>query len=282
MNPLLPYLLLCSCFLFGWTCVPEPATASTGTSRCYIPECLCEVLPGPSSPSKTHKVASERSISIFFKEDQYILGPKQIGELSKFFSKFKSGKNKISIIGYTDGCGSFQYNKKLSSKRAKEVSLIAKSLLAASPIEKISGGEKSHEHIAGARRVDVIVHTHRLVTTAIEKIPADYYLIDASGSMWSSYRDWNDVINASVKPNSRVFLSITTGCRNGLYMRNVRPQGGTEIWWSYWHLIEKMKAGQTLLIVSDFQSQIPLSRRESWLFRAKLDQAGIIVRSITP
>jgi hypothetical protein len=223
-----------------------------------------------------------RSFSIFFKEDQYILEPKQIEGLNNFFFKFKKSKNQASIIGYADGCGSPSYNKELSSKRAEEVFLVAKNYLRPAYIEKISGGEKSNEHTADARRVDVIVHTHRLITTAIEKIPADYYLIDASGSMWGSYREWNDVINASVKPNSRVFLSITTGCRNGRYMRDVRPQGGTEIWWSYWYVIEKMRPGETLLIVSDFQSQIPLSSREAYWIKEKVRKAGITVYSIMP
>jgi len=211
-----------------------------------------------------------------------MLDLKQRRKLSNFFSKFKKGRNQVSIIGYTDGCGSFLYNKKLSSKRAEEVFVIAKKFLSPSSIGVISGGESSHEHLAGARRVDVIVHTHRQVTTAIEKMPADYYLIDASGSMWNSYRDWNDIINASVKPNSRVFLSMTKGCYNNQYMINVRPQGGTEIWWSYWHVIEKMKPGETLLIVSDFRSQIPLSAREAYWIKEKVRKAGITVYSIIP
>jgi len=282
MNTLLLYSLILYSVIFNGLSDNNQAYASTGADRCYIRNCLCEVRPGPKVSGRTHHHITKRALSIFFKEDQYILDAKQRSKLNSFFSKFNQGKNQASIIGYTDGCGSFSYNKKLSSKRAEEVFLIAKNYLSPSRIGKISGGENSLEHLAGARRVDVIVHTHKQITTAIEKIPADYYLIDASGSMWSKYRDWNDIINASVKPNSRVFLSMTKGCRNNQYMINVRPQGGTEIWWSYWHVIEKMKPGETLLIVSDFKSQIPLSVREAYWIREKVRKAGITVYSIIP
>ena len=282
MNSLLPYFLLFSVLILSNLLPESQAQASTRNERCYIQNCMCEVRPGTRVSEKTHNSITKRSLSIFFKEDQYVLDSGQIERLSSFFSKFKKSKNQASIIGYADGCGSFSYNKELSSKRAKEVFLIAKNYIRPSYIERISGGENSREHLAGARRVDIIVHTHKRVTTAIEKVPADYYLIDASGSMWSSYRDWNDIINASVKPNSRVFLSMTKGCRNGQRMISVRPQGGTEIWWSYWHVVEKMKPGETLLIISDFQSQIPLSAREAYWIKEKVRKAGIIVYSIVP
>jgi len=224
----------------------------------------------------------ERTMSVFFEEDKYSLSKDQLYRISQFFAQFRGGTNSASIIGYTDGCGSYEYNKDLSAQRAEEVFSIASNFLNENTIGRISGGEKSNGHLDEARRVDVVVHTQRRVTTAIEKIPADFYLIDASGSMWDGYEDWNDVVNASVKPNSKVFLSIIDGCRNGKYMADVRPHGGTEIWWSYWNIIDRMKPGQTLLIVSDFESQVPLSSREAWRIREKVRQAGIIVRSISP
>ena len=282
MNALFFYLSILCLFIFNGSLSFDKAYASSGADRCYIRACLCEVRPGPSVSSKMHKKIEERVFSIYFEEDQHILYPEQKDGLNKFLTQFKGRSNKASIIGYTDGCGSFEYNKELSSKRAEEVYLIARNFLRSSSIGRISGGEVSHEHLAEARRVDLIIHTYKRVTTAIEKIPADYYLIDASGSMWSGYRDWNDIINASVKPNSRVFLSIMNGCQNGRYMRDVRPQGGTEIWWSYWNIIDRMKPGQTLLIVSDFKSQIPLSAKEAYWIKEKVRKAGITVYSIIP
>jgi len=278
MNALLFYSLF-----FTWLHTSDVApAASTGVDRCHIRECLCEVRPGPRPSARVHRETEERSISVYFEEDQYILDAEQRYKLSQFFGQFDRGSNSASIIGHTDGCGSFEYNKKLSSKRAEEVFYIAREFLSTSSIGRISGGEKSDGHLAEARRVDIVVHTHRRVTTAIEKVPADFYLIDASGSMWDGYRDWNDVVNASVKPNSRVFLSIIDGCRDGRYMGDVRPHGGTEIWWSYWNIIDEMSPGESLLIISDFDSQVPLSSREAMRIREKVRQAGISVRTLSP
>ena len=53
------------------------------------------------------------------------------------------------------------------------------------------------------------------------------------------------------------------GCYDGQKMSSVTPQSGTEIWYSYWKVIEYMKEGQTLAIISDLQSNVPLTSSES-------------------
>lgn len=261
---------------------PLYAGASSGEDRCYIKECLCQVRLKKKSSKNTKSILETKSISIFFEENKYSLNPHQEKQLTDFLSLFAKKGHKASIIGYTDGCGSKEHNKKLSRDRARQVYLRAKSFLKSYSVGLISGGEISKEHTASARRVDVIIHSKNKLVTAIEKIPSDFYLIDASGSMWTSYDNWNHIMSASLKPNSKVFLSITNGCKNGMYMSNVRPRGGTEVWWSYWNIIDKMKPGESLLIISDFESQVPLSSREHRWFVRKIKDAGIIVRSIRP
>jgi hypothetical protein len=282
MNHLIRYFIFISIFLLSSCNYPKEAYASSGLDRCIIPECLCEVRPGQSVSSSIHREVKSRSISLYFRENEFLLSQTQNNFLKNFLSKFDNKKIQISVIGYTDGCGSAQHNKELSQKRADEIAKNIRAVFSSAFIDKVSGGEKSSVHTASARRVDVIVHSDRKLTTAIEKIPSDYYLIDASGSMWTNHKKWSDIIAVSVKPESKVFLSITNRCRNGMYMRSVRPYGGTEIWWSYWNLIDKMKPGQSLLIVSDFESQVPLSKREAAWFREKIRNANIIVRAIRP
>ena len=133
-----------------------------------------------------------------------------------------------------------------------------------------------------SRRVDIVVHTKKRITTLIDKVPADFYLVDASGSMWDGYRDWTDVVNASVKPGSKVYLSIMTGCHSGQSISSVTPQGGTEIWWSYWVILDKMRPGQTLAIISDLDSNVPLSRREHTMLSDKAQAKGVNVKFIRP
>ena len=120
------------------------------------------------------------------------------------------------------------------------------------------------------------------MTNEIERIPADFYLIDASGSMWNSQARWSDVVSASLKPNSRIFLSMVSGCRYGQPIGSVLPSGGTEIWYSYWRILDKMSPGQTLLIVSDFRSTVPLTSREYNMIANKARERGVRVITVRP
>jgi hypothetical protein len=256
---------------------------TTGMDRCVaVRHCLCNVQPGPR-PDRTRTQENARRFSIYFEEDSSILPDGQAAELREFFARFENNQNRtVSIIGYTDGCGSAEYNERLANQRASVVSPIISQAMRGVRISRSAGGETSVGHLAEARRVDVVVHTTSRLTTAIDKVPADFYLIDASGSMWNGWRDWNDVVNASVRPGSKVYLSIMTGCRQGQTLASVTPQSGTEIWWSYWNVLDRMKPGQTLAIISDFDSNVPLSRGERVLIDKKVRERGINVIAIRP
>ena len=58
------------------------------------------------------------------------------------------------------------------------------------------------------------------------------------------------------------------------------PGGGTEIWYSYWKVLEYMSPGETLLIISDFDSDIPLTAGESAAINKKAKDKNIIVRAL--
>ncbi len=63
-------------------------------------------------------------------------------------------------------------------------------------------------------------------------------------------------------------------------MANIRPNGGTEIWFSYYQILDKMKPGQTLLIISDFDSEVKLSPREAEMIERKVRAKGVRVQAI--
>ncbi len=257
------------------------AQTTTGADRCAgVQSCLCNVEPGPSSTSSQEE---NRRISIYFDEDSSILSEEESNRLRQFFAQVEDTHGReVSIIGYTDGCGSEEYNNGLANRRATIVTPIINQTMRDVKISRGAGGERSAGHLPEARRVDVVVHTTRPLTTAIDKVPADFYLIDASASMWSGWASWTDVVNASVKPGSQVYLSIMTGCRQGQRLADVRPQSGTEIWWSYWNILDQMRPGQTLAIISDFESNVPLSRREAVLIEAKVRERRVNVVAIRP
>ena len=259
----------------------SPAMADGGgNSRCSVPHCLCEVRPGPRPDARVTVRPEERRGSIYFSEGSYTASQYQSTALTRFIESTGSlSTNNITLIGYTDGCGTVSHNRVLAYSRASEARAIIRRNRPNARISIQIVGEGSAGHSPETRRVDVIIHTQRSLTTRIDKIPADFYLIDASGSMWSDWRSWQDIINASVKPNSRVFLSIMTGCRNGQYIGNISPQSGTEIWYSYWKILEEMSPGQTLLVVSDFQSNYPLTNRERQAIEDRVRERGITVHT---
>ena len=273
LKPILATLLLLS--------LSEPVYGKAIGDRCANEECLCYVRPGGPPFSKVFTETSSRSASVLFEEASSLIDKRQRDILYNFFTLNKKLYRTASIIGYTDGCGTEEYNKKLSLDRAIAVRDIA-TRAGFSNLKIISAGERSASHSASSRRVDIIFHTDRAFTTRIEKLPADYYLVDASGSMWDQYKKWTDIISASVKPNSKIYLSTTDSCVRGAYMSQVSPGGPTEIWWSYWHIIGKMKPGETLLIISDFESRFPLSKHEASLIVERVKEAKIIVYSAAP
>jgi len=262
---------------------PGAQGQTTGEDRCRaVRDCLCRVEPGPP-PSNVQTQEYVRRYSVYFEEDSSTLSDEDKAGLREFFAQFGDDTGReVSIIGYTDGCGSQEYNRMLANRRATVVTPIINQSLRNPKVSRGAGGERSLGHLPEARRVDVVVHTTSTLTTAIDKVPADFYLIDASGSMWNGWRDWNDVVNASVKPGSQVYLSIMTSCRQGQRLASVQPRGGTEIWWSYWNLLDQIRPGQTLAIISDFESNVPLSRREAALIDAKVRERGVKVVAIRP
>ena len=248
--------------------------ASTGRDRCSTHDCMCRVT-GASTLYYPRDLNSNR-ISLFFEEDGDVLSRDQVTVLERFIQKFNGTRHSVSILGYADGCGSEEYNMDLSRRRAREIKSLIRTY--SSYPKVLYFGEGSSGHNPESRRVDVIVHSEGSFAQRIERIPADFYLLDASGSM--STEIWKKIISASKKPGSEVWVSQMTGCYSGQHIDRIRAQGGTEIWWAYWSIIDRMSPGQTLLIISDFKSNYPLTRREHYLIEQKVRAAGIKVYTI--
>lgn len=246
-----------------------------GADRCSTKDCLCKVkVDRPLSVVKNE--ADARRLPVYFSE-----GSSKVASsngLKQFTSRYRDSI--FTVIGYTDGCGNTTHNSELAKRRARSVKDVLSSYGAKVISDPLFKPEITEGCSAEARRVDVVAHTKNRVTTMIDKIPADVYLIDASGSMWDSMREWSDVVAASFKPNSRVYLSKTVECSSGQRLSEVKPSGGTEIWYSYWKVLDFMKDGETLVIISDFVSDIPLTRRESVTIENKVTSKGIKVIAI--
>ena len=246
-----------------------------GADRCAIEDCLCKVSPG--LVKKSEKVrTSDRRVSVYF--DPNSSKPQTYKELQSFVKSHDSSI--FTVIGYTDGCGTMAHNTKLARSRVKSIKARMSKMGAKITAPSLFKPEVTDRCSAEHRRVDIIAHTKSRLTTMIDKIPADVYLIDASGSMWGAMRNWSDVVSASFKPHSRIYLSKTSGCTQGQVISEVTPSGGTEIWYSYWRVIDEMNEGETLAIISDFVSDVPLTVRESITIQNKVASKMIKVIAI--
>jgi hypothetical protein len=253
--------------------------AGTAKDRCQLHECLCSVSPPVSSPQSTFGAA--RRYSLYFSEAGYVPKESQKRSLENWIKKY-SFSTSITLIGYTDSCGTHDYNEKLVRNRVSEVRQALAGIGYSKASSIIFRAEASYGHDPSSRRVDVIVHQRSRLTTMIEKVQADVYLIDASGSMWGSWRKWSDIVAVSFKPGSRIYLSKSEDCYSGQSLDKVSPSGGTEIWYSYWKVLDKMNPGETLVVISDFQSTVPLTRREAEMIEEKVRSKDIRVIALKP
>mgnify|MGYP003111810159 CR=1 FL=1 len=258
--------------------MPGHATQSSPADRCAVRNCTCRVVPDSQRTTPLPETSFIKR-SIFFEEGSYEINATSRARINTFIQQ--NSPSNVTVTGFTDGCGSHEYNRDLASNRCDAVRQEIEARYPTVNVNVEIVGEQTTEHIAEARRVDITSPEVSRLTKALERIEADVYLIDASGSMANQYvQEWNEIISSSVTRNKRVFVSMMTGCRNMQSLTSITPQNGTEIWYSYWWVLDQMHSGQTLLIISDFESNIPLTSREHRMIEQKVRSKGVRVYTI--
>tara|TARA_Y100000034_G_C6866547_1_gene395047 strand:+ start:484 stop:1311 length:828 start_codon:yes stop_codon:yes gene_type:complete len=248
--------------------------------RCVSTDCTCSVkLPKMDPIEKTTRV--RKSSSIFFEEGGDTVSQSQRDRIEKFLVE-NPGQKRFTVVGYTDGCGTQGYNYSLSRTRARKVAAIIKRERSGSTVTIMGMSELSPTHDPAHRKVDIVVGSNVSVAHAYPDIKADVYLIDASGSMAGKLDSWLRAISSSRPPGSKIYISYTPYCYNGQDVTKLTPGGATEIWYSYWVVLDKMSRGQTLAIISDFQSRVPLTSKEKSLIDAKVARKGVRVQAFIP
>jgi hypothetical protein len=251
-----------------------------GAQRCISDHCTCRVTL-PSSHSNFQLAQVRTSTSVFFDENSHSLSSSQRSSVEEFLNR-NPGQTRFTVVGYTDGCGTHGYNTSLSSLRSSAVADEIRRLRPGSAIVSRGMSELSRTHDPEARIVEIIVGNNLSISQIYPNIRADVYLLDASGSMSRKFDYWVEAISRSRPINSRVFISYSNRCYNGQQASSITPGGGTEIWYSYWHIIDEMRRGQTLAIISDFDSTVSLTAREARAIQEKVEERGIRVRAFIP
>jgi hypothetical protein len=98
--------------------------------------------------------------------------------------------------------------------------------------------------------------------------------------MGAEWDKWSNAI-AFWKPNhAKVYVANTGYIPYKSSLDDIRPAGGTEIWFAVWNILDLMEAGQTLAVVSDFNSNVPLSPSEAERIKNKARSKGVIINSL--
>ena len=150
------------------------AYSDSAVDRCEVSHCTCRVRPGPAPTASTFQRQDERRNMVFFDEDDATVDRHEERSLSQWLQSQAPGRGaNLTIIGYTDGCGSAEYNRGLAQQRAEAVRAIAMQTAPNANYDIIIAGETTTAHTSAARRVDVVMHTQSSFRTRIERVPAD-------------------------------------------------------------------------------------------------------------
>lgn len=245
--------------------------------RCSYEDCLCSVRIPRYTP--VYEEGTARSwTSVFFYEDESILSEDYAKNVIEFMNERMHADTVLSI-GHTDGCGLYGHNLILSRQRASVVSKLIRTIGFRNRIITVGMSELTPHHSDLAKRTDVITSFNYRMEVPPPNLVADHYLLDASGSV-QDYPLWVNIIAANKKPNSKLHISYTYTCEDGTSATNITPGGPTEIWWSYWQVLDKMSSGQTLVILSDFNSRYPLTPGESQAIIEKARRKGVKVYAV--
>jgi len=246
-----------------------PASAGSAVDRCRVEHCTCEVQENPNA-----KLANKYSrMEVSFSEDSADLTER---DKERIRSYLRQSVGPLYLFGYADQCGDSEYNADLSRRRAVAVRDYIQSI--SNRVHSVSyyGETASDNHDRHDRRV-VISARPDFVTAAMDAVDADVYLIDASGS---AVKFWTQYERYDFPPGAEIYVSKMVGCQNGDNISQVRPSGGTEIWYSYYHVLDRMSPGETLLIISDFDSNVPLTAGDYKAIESRAKQNRINVRTV--
>ena len=104
----------------NWT----PATAAVGCDGALVPA-AAPVAQAPVAPAAKPPVAASKvtyAADAFFDFDKYVLKPEGRAKLDDLVSKIKGINLEVIIaVGHTDWIGTYEYNQKLSERRAEAV-----------------------------------------------------------------------------------------------------------------------------------------------------------------
>ncbi|MBW2968292.1 OmpA family protein [Candidatus Woesearchaeota archaeon] len=215
----------------------------------------------PPRPHLRNKVTPSQ-LTIYYLTNGWGMTNSDLRDLNRF-SKLHKNATFYLLEGHADERGTDDYNIELGNNRAKGVAEWLRNFRHVRNIHVVSYGEarpaeegSNPDAWRKNRRVEVIPLGH-LITRGLDLLPADAYVLDASGSMDEYSEDgqtskWRVVQAYDFPDDSSVFIfNGCSGLRRVTNLRRISPDCGTPMWDSVMEVIRSPRAYRRITVLTD-------------------------------
>lgn len=224
------------------------------------------IINGHATPFRLPNSLEGNSLAIYFITNQAALDEWDIADLDAYAEDIKKLEGNITLVleWFADARGTEKRNDYLSEQRAKNIRDYLQGILWNKvQFQIVANGEtKSEEKPARTReerlqlrpdRRVTITPTNNVISTWLQRSPADIYLLDASGSM--AGEKWKAVSSFDFPKAARVFTFNTENAFEcPTTFENQRVDWGTPLYKSALEVIQNPEShGKTLTILTDGQ-----------------------------
>ncbi len=212
-------------------------------------------------------------LTIYFETAEDRLYDNDIHDIEKFLASLPVRVNSFVLEGYADYRGTNEYNLDLSKRRAESAqTMLFSSYLGVEPFTQIVTYGESNAAIAGTdsnalaanRRVRIIPNklNNSMITTGLDSLVADYYLLDQSESINDYFNSslpskWEEVVNYNFPEDARLYTFTTARRTCETRLSDQRPAGGTPLYLALFDLVETAERGKKITVLTDGEDTEP-------------------------
>ena len=184
-----------------------------------------------------------KALNVFYQTNKNNLNANDSLDMTNYLSSFEKAPGSFLVKGFADIRGKTEDNYQLALRRANAVKGMLKTKFPASSIETIVVGEAGESDKLAENRKSQIVPYDNSIANSIGSHPADYYLIDLSGSMNrklpNSDKTRADAVRELEFPEgSQVY--VFSGAGHAANLSDFYAQGPTPLYASLDEMIEKV------------------------------------------
>lgn len=212
-------------------------------------------------PNHLANKQENQNLIVYYPTNDWRLYENDKEDLRTYFQKHRN--DNLLIEGYCDERGSLEDNLQLGKNRAEGVAEFLRQVGYQGKPTVVSYGETkpvnpNHNKQAYKKNRRVVLipqapteSTNQVVKRGLKLLPADYYLIDATGSMKDGNK-WASILFYRFPAGSQLYtFNSCTGLRYVEDVKVTKPDCETPLWTSLEQLIKNVMHGRTITILTD-------------------------------